>query len=55
MTDAAEGVVAAVTAASGNDKVVFAAWDRISKDDFGDDGAAFEDFRLLDDFYDVVS
>ena len=39
MTDATEGVVTAIAAAGGNDKVVFAAWDRIAKDDFGcDDG-----------------
>ena len=55
MAAAAEGVVAAVTAAGGDDEVVFAAWDWVAKDDFGGDGVAFEDFRLLDDFYDVVS
>ena len=55
MADAAEGVVAAVAAAGGDDEVVFAAGDRVVKDDFGGDGVAFEDFRLLDDFYDVVS
>ena len=55
MADAAEGVVAAVAAAGGDDKVVFAAGDWVAKDDFSGDGVAFEDFRLLDDFYDVVS
>ena len=49
MADATEGVVAAIAAAGGNDKVVFAAWDRITKDDFGGDDVAFKDFRLLDD------
>ena len=49
MTDATEGVVAAVAAAGGNDEVVFAAWDRIAKDDLGGDDVAFKDFRLLDD------
>ena len=33
MADATEGVVAVITAAGGNDKVVFAAWNRIVKDD----------------------
>ena len=41
MTDAMEGVVAAITAASGHDKVAFAAWDRIVKDNFGGDDVAF--------------
>ena len=41
MTDATEGVVAAITAASGHDKVAFAAWDRIVKDNFGGDDVAF--------------
>ena len=49
MADATEGVVAVITAAGGNDKVVFAAWDRIAKDDLGGDDVAFKDFRLLDD------
>ena len=49
MADATEGVVAAVAAAGGDDEVVFAARDWVAKDDFGDDGAAFENFRLLDD------
>ena len=49
MADATEGVVAAVAAAGGDDEVVFAAWDRVVEDDFGGDGVAFEDFRLLDD------
>ena len=35
VTDAAEGVVAAVAAAGGHDEVVFAAWDRVVEDDFG--------------------
>ena len=34
MADAAEGVVAAVAAADGDDEVVFAARNRIVKDDF---------------------
>ena len=34
MADTAEGVVVAVTAAGGDDKVVFAAWDRVAEDDF---------------------
>ena len=50
MTDATEGVVAAITAAGGNDEVVFAAWDWITKDDFGGDDVACKDFRLLNDF-----
>ena len=41
MADAAEGVVAAVAATGGDDKVVFAAWNRIAEDDFGGDGVAF--------------
>ena len=45
MSDAAEGVVAAVAAAGGYDKVVFAARDRIAKDDFGGDEVAFEVLR----------
>ena len=49
MADAAEGVIAAVTAAGGDDKVVFAAGDWVVKDDFGGDWVAFENFRLLDD------
>ena len=49
MTDSTEGIVVAIAATGGNDEVVFAAWDRIAKDDAGDDGTAFEDFRLLDD------
>ena len=49
MSDAAEGVVAAVAAAGGDDEVVFAAVDWVVKDDFGGDGIAVEDFRLLDD------
>ena len=48
MADATEGVVAAIAAAGGDNEVVFAAWDRIAKDDFGGDGVAFENFRLLD-------
>ena len=51
MVDAAEGVVAAAAAAGGDDEVVFAAWDRVAKDDFGGDGVAFEDFRPLDDLW----
>ena len=34
MADAAEGVVAAVAAAGGDDEVVFAAGDWVVKDDF---------------------
>ena len=45
MTDAAEGVVAAIAAAGGDDKVVFAAGDWVVKDDLGGDGVAFEVFR----------
>ena len=48
MSDATESVVAAIAAAGKNDKVVFAAWDRIAKDDFGGDDVAFKDFRMLD-------
>ena len=48
MTDSTEGIVASIATASGNDEVVFAAQDRVVKDDAGDDGSAFEDFRLLD-------
>ena len=50
MADATEGIVASIAAAGGNDEVVFAARDRVVKDDFGSDGVAFKDFRLLDDF-----
>ena len=46
MADAAEGVVAAVAAAGGDDEVVFAVRDRIAKDDFGDDEVAFEVVQL---------
>ena len=49
MPGATEGVVSAFAAAGGNDEVVFAAGDRIAKDDFGGDDIAFKDFRLLDD------
>ena len=49
MSDATEGVVAAIAATGGNDKVVFAAWDWIAKDDFGSDYVAFKDFRMLND------
>ena len=49
MADAAEGVVAAIAAAGGDDEVVFAAGDWVAKDDFGGDGVAFKDLRLLDD------
>ena len=35
MADATEGIVASIATASGNDKVVFAAWDRVVKDDAG--------------------
>ena len=45
MADAAEGVVAAVAAAGGDDEVVFAAWDWVVKDDLGGDGVAFKVFR----------
>ena len=41
VTDAAEGVVAA----GGDDEVVFAARDRIAKDDFGGDEVAFKVLR----------
>ena len=41
MADAAEGVVAAIAAAGGDDEVVFAAGDWVAKDDFGGDGVAF--------------
>ena len=34
MTDAAEGVVAAVAAAGGDDEVVFAAGDWVAEDEF---------------------
>ena len=33
--DATEGVVASIATAGGNNEVVFAAWDRIVKDDAG--------------------
>ena len=49
VADATEGIVASIAAAGGNDEVVFAARDRVVKDDFGSDGVAFKDFRLLDD------
>ena len=45
MADAAEGVVAAVAAAGGDDEVVFAAGDWVVKDDLGGDGVAFEVLR----------
>ena len=35
MSNSAEGVVASIAAAGGNDEIVFAAWDRIAKDDAG--------------------
>ena len=35
MADAAEGVIASIAAAGGDDEVVFAARNRIVKDDFG--------------------
>ena len=47
VADAAEGVVAAVAASGGNDKVVFATWDWIVKDDLGGDEIAFGDFRAF--------
>ena len=47
MADAAEGVVAAVAAAGGNDEVVFAAGDWVVEDDFGGDGVAFEVLRQV--------
>ena len=50
VADATEGIVASIATAGGNDKIVFAAGDRVVKDDFGRDGVAFKDFRLLDDF-----
>ena len=46
VANATEGVVAAIAATGGNDEIVFAAGDLVVKDDFGDDGSAFEDFRL---------
>ena len=49
MSDATEGVVSAIAATGGNDEVVFAAWNRIAKDDFSSDDVAFKDSRLLDD------
>ena len=49
MADATEGVVAADAASDGNDEVVFAAGDWVAKGDFGGDGGAIKDFRLLDD------
>ena len=49
VADATEGIVTAIAAAGGDDEVVFAAWDWVAKDDFGGDGVAFEDFRLLND------
>ena len=45
VADVAEGVVAAVAAAGGDDEVVFAARDWIVEDDFGGDGVAFEVLR----------
>ena len=45
VADAAEGVVASVAAAGGDDEVVFAAGDWVVKDDFGGDGVAFEVLR----------
>ena len=42
MADAAEGVVAAIAAAGGEDEVVFAVRDWVVKDDFCGDGVAFE-------------
>lgn len=49
MADATEGVIPSIATAGGNNEVVFAAWDRVVKDDFGGDGVAFKDFRLLND------
>ena len=51
MADAAEGVVAVIVAAGGDNEIVFAAWDWVVEDDFGGNGVAFEDFRLLDDLW----
>ena len=45
VADATEGVVAAIAAAGGDDEVVFAAGDRVVKDDFSGDGVAFEVLR----------
>ena len=45
MTDSTEGIVAAIATAGGNDEVVFAAGDRIVKDDFGGDDVAFNKRR----------
>ena len=45
VTDATEGVVAAVTAAGGDDEVVFAAGDWVVEYDSGGDGVAFEVLR----------
>ena len=50
VADAAEGVIASIAAAGGDDEVVFAAGDWVVKDDLGGDGVAFKDFRLLNDF-----
>ena len=41
MADAAEGVIASIAAAGGDDEVVFAAGDWVVEDDFGGDGVAF--------------
>ena len=49
MADATEGVVAAIAATGGDDKVVFDSGDRVVKDDLGGDGVALKDFRLLAD------
>ena len=46
MADATEGVVAAVATAGGDDEIVFAAGDRIAKDDFGGDWISFRAIRL---------
>ena len=35
MADATEGIVASIATTGGNDEVVFAAWDRIAKEDAG--------------------
>ena len=37
VADTTEGIVAAIATTGGNDEVVFTAWDRIAKDDFGGD------------------
>ena len=47
VADATEGIVASIATAGGNDKIVFAAGDRVVKDDLGGDEIAFGDFRAF--------